>query len=166
MKKTLIMMAVAAIGLTSCQKDELVQPKITVNQPVKTTTTTNVIDTLDYTLDFRCDTLNINITNLHPYQVKNINAGVMPTPNMLIGKVFYFKQNGSDFTIWYKWDGTRAPGDVSGNSNGHTFGDITVQPTNGTLNMCTFAQNVPYVFTLKNYRGEVVMTNASNALSK
>ena len=166
MKKTLIMMAVAAIGFTSCQKDELAQPNIIVNQPIKTTTNTNVIDTLDYTLDFRCDSLNINVTNLHPYQVKNMNAGVMPNPNMHIGKVFYFKQNGSDFTIWYKWDGVRTPGDVTGNINGYSFGDMTVQPINGTLNMCNYAQNVPYVFTLKNSTGTVVMTNAGVVLSK
>jgi len=167
MKKTLIMMAVAVIELTSCQKDELAQPKKITNQSEAIANpTTNVVDTLDYTLDFRCDSLHISITYLHSYQVKNMNAGVMPNPNMHIGKVFYFKQNGSDFTIWYKWDGVRTPGDVSGNINGHSFGDITVQPINGTLNMCNYAQNVPYVFTLKNYRGEVVMTNASNALSK
>lgn len=163
MKKTLITMAAALITLTSCQKDELVQP----NNANRASNITNVVDTLDYTLDFKCDTLHINVTYLHSYKYRNLMYAMAPNPNMLIGKTFYFKtQNGSDFTIRYQWDGVRTPGDVSGNSNGHTFGDITVQTTNGTLNMCGYAQNAPYTFTLRNYKGQVVMTNVSNALSK
>ena len=163
MKKTLVMMAVALIGLTSCQKDELPQP----NTANKAGNSTNVVDSLDYTLDFRCDSLHINVTYLHSYRYGNILYGAYPNPNMPIGKVFYFKtQNGPNFTIWYKWDGTRNGGDISGNINGHSFSDINATPTNGTLNMCNYAQNVPYTFMLKNSKGEVVMTNASNALSR
>ena len=163
MKKTLIMMAVAAIGLTSCQKDELVQP----NNVNRAGNTTNVVDSLDYTLDFRCDTLHINVTYLHTYRQVSMLASAPPNPNLVIGRVFYFgSPNGTNFTIWCKWDGTRGIGDVSGNTNGHTFSDITFQPINGTLNMCNYMQNVPYTFTLKNYKGVVVMTNASNAVSK
>ena len=155
MKKTLIVMAAAMIGLTSCQKDELTQPII------------NTVDTLNYTLDFRCDSLHINVTYLHTYRQTNMVASVLPNPSLVIGRVFYFgSSNKTNFTVWCKWDGTRGIDDVSGNINGHSFGDITFQPTNGTLNMCNYAQNVPYTFTLKNYKGEVVMTNASSALSK
>ena len=163
MKKTLIMMAVATIGLTSCQKDELTQPSNTADRP---SNNTNVVDSLDYTLDFRCDTLQLNIRYLHSYRHANILYGGHPNPNLLIGKVFYFKtQNGTNFTIWYNWNG-RMSFDVSGNANGHTFADITMLPTNGTLNMCNYAQNAPYTFILKNSKGVVVMTNVSNALSK
>lgn len=163
MKKTLIMMAVAAIGLTSCQKEDLPQPN-TANRP---SNNTNVVDSLDYTLDFRCDSLHINVTYLHAYRNAILLASAPPNPNLVIGRVFYFgSPNGTNYTIWYKWDGTRGIGDVSGNTNGHTFSDITFQPTNGTLNMCNYAQNIPYTFTLKNYKGQVVMTNVSNAVSK
>jgi hypothetical protein len=162
MKKTLIMMAVAAIGLTSCQKDELPQP----NTANKAGNNTNVVDSLDYTLDFRCDSLHINVTYLHSYRYGNILYSLPPTPNMPIGKVFYFKtQNGPNFTVWFNWNG-RMTSDVSGNINGHTFADLNAAPTNGTLNMCNYAQNVPYTFTLKNSKGVVVMTNASNAVSR
>jgi len=156
-------MAVALIGLTSCQKDELPQP----NTANKVGNNTNVVDSLDYTLDFRCDSLHINVTYLHSYRYGNMLYGAYPNPNMPIGKVFYFKtQNGPNFTIWYKWDGTRNGGDISGNINGHTFADINAAPINGTLNMCNYAQNVPYTFTLKNSKGEIVLTNVSNALSR
>jgi len=163
MKKTLITMAAALITLTSCQKDELVQP----NSANRAPNSTNVVDTLDYTLDFKCDTLHINVTYLHTYRQASILASAPPNPSLVIGRVFYFGSlNGTNYTIWYKWDGTRGMGDVSGNTNGHTFSDITFQPTNGTLNMCNDMQNVPYTFTLRNYKGEVVMTNVSNAVSK
>lgn len=163
MKKTLIVMAAAVIGFTSCQKDELTLP-IKQNRQGNNT---NVVDSLDYTLDFRCDSLHINVTYLHSYKCRNMVYGMAPNPNMLIGKTFYFRtQNGTDFTIWYRWDGTRSIGDVSGNVNGHSFSDITFQPTNGTLNMCNYAQNISYIFTLKNSKGVVIMTNASNALSR
>jgi hypothetical protein len=163
MKKTLIMMAVAAIGLTSCQKDELAQPSNTANRPGNNF---NVVDSLDYTLDFRCDTLNINVKYLHSYQYRHLLYSMAPNPMMHIGKVFYFKtQNGTNFTIWYNWDG-RMSFDVSGNANGISFTDVTTASTNGTLNMCNYAQNAPYTFTLKNSEGVVVMTNVSNALSK
>jgi len=162
MKKTLIMMAVAAIGLTSCQKEDLPQP----SNANRVGNNTNVVDSLDYTLNFRCDTLQINVIYLHSYMNKNILYSMPPTPNMLIGKVFYFKtQNGTNFTIWYNWNG-RIAFDVSGNANGHSFSDVTTAPTNGTLNMCNYVQNAPYTFTLKNSKGVIVMTNVSNAVSR
>jgi hypothetical protein len=162
MKKTLIMMAVAVIGLTSCQKDDLPQ----LNSSNRVGNNTNVVDSLDYTLDFRCDSLHINITYLHSYRYGNILYSLPPTPNMPIGKVFWFKtQNGPNFTVWFNWNG-RMTSDVSGNINGHTFSDLNAASTNGTLNMCNYAQNVPYTFTLKNSKGEIVMTNTSNALSR
>jgi hypothetical protein len=166
MKKTLIMMAVATIGLTSCQKDELAQPTAgtEVNRPGNNF---NIVDSLDYTLDFRCDTLNINVKYLHSYQYRHLLYSMAPNPMMQIGKVFKFRmRDGSNFTVCFEWNGVRRPGDISGNAGGYTFGDMTALPINGTLNMCGYVQNAPYTFTLKNYKGEIVMTNVSNAVSK
>jgi len=163
MKKTLITLSAAcSLLMMSCTKDELPQP----NTANRAGNNTNVVDSLDYTLDFRCDSLHINVTYLHSYRYGNMLYSLPPTPNMPIGKIFYFKtQNGPDFTIWFDWN-VRKAGDVSGNINGHTFADINAAPTNGTLNMCNYAQNVPYTFTLKNSKGIVVMTNASVSLSR
>jgi hypothetical protein len=116
----------------------------------------------------------IKLKNNKNYFVPNKSIGKNETDEVLaeisvnnfIPELLSFKtQNGTNFTIWYNWNG-RMSFDVSGNANGHTFTDVTLLPTNGTLNMCNYAQNAPYTFTLKNSKGVVVMTNVSNALSK
>jgi hypothetical protein len=166
MKKTLIMMAVAAIGLTSCQKDELAQPSNTTDRPGNNI---NVVDSLDYTLDFRCDTIGLNVKYCHNWKALNLMYGMNPTPNLTIGKTFRFTDatSGAEFTITYRWDGTRFIGDVSGRYLGHTFTDIGIQGNgNGTINMCGWYQNAKYKFRLRNSKGEVVFSNWGNALSK
>ena len=155
------------VVMTACTKesDELgmVQPS---NRP---SNTSNVVDSIDYTLDFHCDTLNLHVTYCHAWKVQSLNYGQMPTPNLVIGKGFYFTDavSGASFTIIYQWDGTRFVGDVTGRYLGHTFTDLTTQGNgNGAINMCGWYQGAKYKFRLRNSRGEVVMTNYGSALSK
>jgi uncharacterized lipoprotein YehR (DUF1307 family) len=166
MKKTLIMMAVAAIGLTSCQKDELPQPSNTANRAGNNT---NVVDSMDYTLDFRCDTLGLNVQYCHKWKSYNYMYGQNPTPNLIIGKTFRFTDaaSGAEFTITYDWNGNRVVGDVSGKYLGYTFIDLNIQGNgNGQINMCGWYQGAKYKFRLRNSKGEVVFSNWGNAVSR
>jgi hypothetical protein len=169
MKQLMKVLAVVTMVVmtASCTKenDELgmVQPSN------RASNTTNVVDSMDYTLDFRCDTLGLNVRYLHAWKVQNLCYGQMPTPNLVIGKLFKFTDavSGAEFTIVYQWDGVRFVGDVTGRYIGHTFTDITTQGNgNGQINMCGWYQGAKYKFRLRNSRGEVVFTNWGTALSK
>jgi hypothetical protein len=163
--KTMLLIAMMSIGLTSCSKDEMLVPQQampvkatvdTVIQPVVVTT-----DTLAYKLDFKCQFLGVQVIALTPYKVNKILSGPPSNPNQVVGRAFYFKSafdGGADFTIWFMYDKVRKPADVSGNYLGKSFADMTSN-ANGTLNMCNYAQNVPYSFTLKNSYGQTVMAN-------
>jgi hypothetical protein len=163
----LVAMLTMVVMATSCTKenDELgmVQPSN------RASNTSNVVDSMDYTLDFRCDTLGLNVSYCHAWKVLNFMYGQMPTPNLVIGKTFRFTDavSGAEFTIVYQWDGVRFVGDVTGRYLGHTFTDLTTQGNgNGAINMCGWYQGAKYKFRLRNSRGEVVFTNWGSALSK
>lgn len=169
MKQVIRLVAVLTMVVmaTSCTKelDELgmVQPSI------RASNTSNVVDSMDYTLDFDCDTLNLHVSYLHKWKVQNFVYGQLPTPNLVIGKTFRFTDavSGAEFTIIYQWDGSRVVGDVTGRYLGHTFTDLNLQGNgNGAINMCGWYQGAKYKFRLRNSRGEVVMTNWGSALSK
>jgi hypothetical protein len=166
MKKTLITLSAAcSLLMMSCTKDELPQP----NTANRVGNNTNVVDSLDYTLDFRCDTIGLNVQYCHKWKAWNLMYGMNPNPNLIIGKTFKFTDaaSGAEFTITYRWDGTRFIGDVSGRYLGHTFTDIGIQGNgNGTINMCGWHQGAKYKFRLRNSKGEVVFSNWGNALSK
>ena len=164
----LVAVLTMVVMATACSKevDDMAVPMSSDNRP---SSTTNVVDSMDYTLDFRCDTLGLNVTYCHKWKVLNLNYGQMPTPNLVIGKAFYFTDavSGASFTIILQWDGTRVIGDVMGRYLGHTFTDMTLQGNgNGAINMCGWYQGAKYKFRLRNSRGEVVMTNWGSALSK
>jgi hypothetical protein len=165
--KKLIIGIVVILGMTACEKSEVAVPTTALEQ--RPSNTTNVVDSMDYTLDFRCDTLGLNVRYCHAYKVLNFTYGQMPTPNLIIGKAFFFTDavSGASFTIIYQWDGTRVIGDVTGRYLGHTFTDLTLQGNgNGAINMCGWYQGAKYKFRLRNSKGEVVMTNWGSALSK
>lgn len=170
MKQVIRLVAVLTMVVmaTSCTKesDELGMVQPSNNRP---SNTSDVVDSMDYTLDFRCDTLGLNVRYCHAWKVQNLCYGQMPTPNLIIGKLFRFTDavSGAEFTIVYQWDGVRFVGDVTGRYLGHTFTDLTTQGNgNGAINMCGWYQGAKYKFRLRNSKGQVVFTNWGTALSK
>lgn len=164
----LVAVLTMVVMATSCSKqgDDFGVP---MSAEQRASNTTNVVDSMDYTLDFHCDTLNLHVTYLHKWKVQNFMYGQLPTPNLIIGKAFKFADavSGAEFTIIYKWDGSRVVGDVTGRYLGYTFTDFNLQGNgNGAINMCGWYQGAKYKFRLRNSKGEVVFSNYGTALSK